>query len=257
MARRRRPRFVALLDHLTTIRTDLPDPASAIAAGWVLVDGRVVTNPTARIPTDAAVRVRPTKLLRGTRKLTPVLTALGVPVAIRVALDVGAAAGGFTAALLNAGARAVYAVDAGHGQLAGWLRQDPRVRSLERTNLANLDPSVVPDRVDLITMDLSYLGIATAAPQLERLRIADNADLLALVKPMYELHLSTPPTSQGALARAVAVARRGVERLPWRVVASVESPLPGSRDAVEFFLHGYRIVNRTGTPNDATPGISR
>jgi 23S rRNA (cytidine1920-2'-O)/16S rRNA (cytidine1409-2'-O)-methyltransferase len=248
---------VALLDHLTTLRPDLTDPVSAIAAGWVLVDGRVVTNPAARIPADAAVRVRPPQPLRGTQKLAPVLRAMGVPVAGRVALDVGAAAGGFTAALLIAGAHVVYAVDAGHGQLAGWLRQNSRVRSFERTNLADLDPSVIADRIELITMDLSYLGISTAVPQLERIRIADSADLVALVKPMYELRLPTPPRSQRALARAVAVARCGVEQLPWRVVASVESPLPGSRGAVEFFLHAHRMVNRTGSTNGDTPSINR
>jgi 23S rRNA (cytidine1920-2'-O)/16S rRNA (cytidine1409-2'-O)-methyltransferase len=157
-----------------------------------------------------------------------------------VALDVGAAAGGFTAAVLGAGARRVYAVDAGYGQLAGWLRQNPRVTNLERTNLADLDAGVIPDSIDLITMDLAYLGIASAAPQLERLRIAEDADLVALVKPTYELRLPRPPTRQAVLARAVAVARAGLEKLPWRVVASMQSPLPGARGAVEFFLHARR-----------------
>jgi 23S rRNA (cytidine1920-2'-O)/16S rRNA (cytidine1409-2'-O)-methyltransferase len=253
MARCRRARFVVLLDRVTVLRPDLTDPGSAIAAGSVLVDGRIVTNPAARIPADAAVRVRAPRPLRGTQKLTPTLIAFGVPVAGRTALDVGAAAGGFTAALLGARARVVYAVDAGHGQLAGWLRQHPRVRNLERTNLAHLDPSVIPERIELITMDLSYLSVATAAPQLERLRISDSADLVALVKPMYELGLARAPTIRGALARAVDLARAGVEQLSWRVIASMQSPRPGTRGAIEYFVHAHRQANRTDTPNDEIP----
>jgi 23S rRNA (cytidine1920-2'-O)/16S rRNA (cytidine1409-2'-O)-methyltransferase len=257
MARRRRVRFVALLEHLAARRLDLTDPASAIAAGWILVDGRTVTNPAARIPADASIRVRMPRPLRGSQKLTPALEAFGVPVAGRIAVDVGAAAGGFTAALLDAGAHVVYAVDAGHGQLVGALRQNPRVPNLERTNLADLDPSVVPDRIDLITIDLAYLGIAGAAPQLERLRIADDADLIALVKPMFELHLASPPVDPRALAEAVAVARAGLERLPWRVTTSMRSPTLGVRGAIEYFLCAYRQPTTTRTPNDKDPSTGQ
>src|SRR5262245_23079822 len=109
-------------------------------------------------------KLRPVAL-RGEAKLRHGLRAMAVPVEGRVALDVGAAAGGFTRVLLEAGAVRVYAVDAGHGQLLGSLRQDPRVVALERTNLGALTLELVPDVVEVVTMDLSYLPVARAAPQ--------------------------------------------------------------------------------------------
>src|SRR5207248_8695281 len=114
---------------------------------------------------DAAVLVSGPPLLRGETKLRAALAAFDVSVAGRVALDVGAAAGGFTRALLAAGARRVYAVDAGYGQLLGSLRQDPRVVNLEATNLGELSVDLIPDQVELVTLDLSYLALAAAVPQ--------------------------------------------------------------------------------------------
>ena len=105
-----------------------------------------------------------------------------------MALDLGAAAGGFTQALLEAGAARVYAVDAGSGQLRGWLRVDPRVINLERTNLADVGPDLVPETVDLVTIDLSYLALADALPQIDTSVLASSATVVALVKPTYELH---------------------------------------------------------------------
>jgi 23S rRNA (cytidine1920-2'-O)/16S rRNA (cytidine1409-2'-O)-methyltransferase len=105
-------------------------------------------------------------------------------------VDVGAAAGGFTRVLLRAGSTRVYAVDAGHGQLVGSLRADARVVNLEGVNLGEL---AVDEQVDFVTLDLSYLALADAIPQLERLRFADDARLVALVKPMFELHAASPP----------------------------------------------------------------
>ena len=137
----------------------------------------------------------------------------GVRVEGRTALDAGAAAGGFTTVLLERGARRVYAVDAGHGQLRGALRQDARVVNLERTNLGDLGPHVVPDPVDLITLDLSYLSLAAAVPQLEGVRLADDADLVALVKPMFELALPSPPTEEPSLTAALDAARAGISPL--------------------------------------------
>jgi 23S rRNA (cytidine1920-2'-O)/16S rRNA (cytidine1409-2'-O)-methyltransferase len=102
--------------------------------------------------------------LRGEAKLRAALAAFGVRPAGRVALDLGAAAGGFTRVLLDAGAARVYAVDAGFGQLLGSLRQEPRVVVLERVNLGNLDCRRIPDAIELITIDLSYLSLSEAFP---------------------------------------------------------------------------------------------
>jgi 23S rRNA (cytidine1920-2'-O)/16S rRNA (cytidine1409-2'-O)-methyltransferase len=199
-----------------------------------------VRNPRSLVRAEARVEVVEAHPLRGEVKLDAALEAFAVAVAGRVALDVGAAAGGFTRALLAAGARRVYAVDAGHGQLLGSLRQDDRVVTLERTNLGDLDRGLVPEPVEVITIDVSYLALARAVPQLDRAEIAPGADLVALVKPMFELGLARPPTDEARLREALRRAEAGIEAAGWTVRASIESPIRGGKGAVEFFVHARK-----------------
>src|SRR5262249_55854736 len=131
MGRKARRRLRKLSDELARRHPQLENPAAAIAAGRVIVDGRVLRNPASLVRIDASLLVDPPSPLRGEAKLAAALAAFAVAVAGKVALDVGAAAGGFTRVLLDAGAARVYAVDAGHGQLLGSLRQHPRVVNLE------------------------------------------------------------------------------------------------------------------------------
>ncbi|MBA3654168.1 MAG: TlyA family rRNA (cytidine-2'-O)-methyltransferase [Actinobacteria bacterium] len=235
-----RARFKGLVEHLAAARPDLADPIAAISDGRVLVDGKIMDNPRAQVRADAPVVVRENGPLRGEAKLRGALDAFAVDVTGRVALDAGAAAGGFTRVLLNAGAARVYAVDAGHGQLLGSLRQDQRVVNLEATNLGDLSDEIVPDTIAVVTLDLSYLSISAAVPQLERLTLTDSADLIALVKPMFELAMPSPPTDRARLRSAVARAAEGVERAPWRVVGRIISPVRGANGAIEFFIHARR-----------------
>lgn len=178
-------------------------------------------------------------MLRGELKLNAALRAFQPRVDGRTALDVGAAAGGFTRALLAAGARKVYALDAGHGQLLGSLLQDRRVVNLEATNLGVLDRTLVPEPVELVTIDVSYLALARAVPQLDRVEIAARAELIALVKPMFELGLASPPTEPRKLAAALAHATEGIEGAGWRV-AALESPVRGAHGAIEHLVHAHR-----------------
>lgn len=179
----------------------------------------------------------PAKELHGREKLAFALRCFGVDVAGRTALDLGAAAGGFTTALLDAGAARVYAVDVGFGQLLGSLRQDERVINLERTNLAD---ARIDDVVGIITMDLSYLSIAAAVPQV-KVDLAPGTDLVALVKPVFELQLSGLPAEPfGPLVEAIITAGRGVAAAGWTVWAAAGSPVRGHNGAVEGFLHARR-----------------
>jgi 23S rRNA (cytidine1920-2'-O)/16S rRNA (cytidine1409-2'-O)-methyltransferase len=213
-----------------------------IRDGLVTVDGFPVRNPRSLVAAGAAVAVRTGhEPLRGELKLRAALEAFRPAVAGRVAMDVGAAAGGFTRALLDAGARKVYAVDAGHGQLLGSLRQDHRVVTLERTNLGRLTRALVPEPIELVTIDVSYVSLAAALPQLVHLDHAPDADLIALVKPMYELGLDRLP-DEGHAVEAVKRARTAAEGAGWRVLAVMESPIRGSRGALEFFLWGVRAA---------------
>ncbi|MGH2760548.1 MAG: SAM-dependent methyltransferase [Actinomycetota bacterium] len=175
--------------------------------------------------------------LRGSVKLRGALETFAVPVEGRIALDVGAATGGFTSVLLERGAAKVYAVDAGHGQLLGSLRQDRRVVNLEATNIADLSEELVPDPIEVVTIDVSYLSLTQAARQLHRVSLADGADLIGLVKPMFELRMANAPTDRALLDQALDRAVDGVVASAWKVVASMDSLVPGAKGAPELFVH--------------------
>ncbi len=238
MSKPRRARFVALEALLAQRRPDVP--AGVIHAGRVLVDGRVVTNPAARVRADASLQVTVEERLRGDVKLSHALDTFKVAVSGRVAVDVGASAGGFTTALLDRDARRVYAVDAGVGQLLGRLRLDTRAVNLEGTNLADLSTDLVPESVELFTMDLSYLALADAIPQLETLRISQDADLLMLVKPTFELRRGSLAATAEDLAEASERVAQAADLSGWRVGHTCAAPRTGQRGAVETFVHARR-----------------
>ncbi len=161
----------------------------------------------------------------------------------------GAAAGGFTRVLLAAGAARVYAVDVGYGQLLGSLRQDERVIDLERTNLGDLDSTLVPEPIGLLTIDLSYVPLRVAVPQLERLTLVPTAEAIALVKPQFELRLAALPSSRAEHDEAVRLAKRGFEGCGWRVEQVIESPVRGAGGAKEFLLHAARLSSSRWRPS--------
>ena len=143
--------------------------------------------------------------------------------------------------LLDAGGLGWYAVDAGFGQLLGSLRQDPRVINLEATNVAALDSRLVPEPIEVVTIDVSYLALAAAVAQLEdRITIAAGADLIGLVKPMFELRLATAPIDPELVNAATERACVGIAASGWRLVNTMTSPVLGGRGAVEALLHARR-----------------
>jgi 23S rRNA (cytidine1920-2'-O)/16S rRNA (cytidine1409-2'-O)-methyltransferase len=243
-------KFRNVIDLLARMRPDLSDPEGALTAGHVLIDGRVVTNPRSQVRADASVVIKPPRALRGEDKLRAALDGFAIDVTDRECVDLGASAGGFTRVLLERGARRVFAVDAGHGQLRGELRSHSRVVNLERTNLGDLSaiPRCAP--IGTVTMDLSYLSVADAVPQIENLSFALDADLIALVKPMFELGLDSPPEDDPSLRRALDLAASGVQRLPWRIVGTMPSPVTGSKGAREWLLHARRTED---TPTAKSP----
>jgi len=178
--------------------------------------------------------------LRGEAKLRAAVAGFGIEVSGRVCLDLGAAAGGFTRVLLESGAAKVYAVDAGFGQLLGSLRQDPRVVNLEATNVAALDTHLVPAVIEVVTIDVSYLALAAAVAQLDRIDIAPGADLIGLVKPMFELRLARAPVDPETVDAATARAAAGIAEAGWEIVGVIPSPVLGGRGAVEALVHARR-----------------
>jgi 23S rRNA (cytidine1920-2'-O)/16S rRNA (cytidine1409-2'-O)-methyltransferase len=238
-----RPRLVPLLALLAKQHPELTEPEQLVAEQRVRVDGTIVTNPRARVRADAGTTILPVDVPRGRDKLGGALRLLGVDAVVdgAVCLDVGASTGGFTLALLEAGAERVYAVDVGHGQLLGRLRGDPRVVNLERTNVADLSVALVPDPLDVVVVDVSKLSLGEAVRQLtSRVSLRSGATLVGLVKPMFELRRGELPTDPADLAAACDRASAAVAAAGWSVVDVVDSPLRGNRGAVEYFLHARR-----------------
>jgi 23S rRNA (cytidine1920-2'-O)/16S rRNA (cytidine1409-2'-O)-methyltransferase len=240
VGKKRPAQLVRVTSLLAKLHPGLDDPAAAVAQRAVVVDGVIVVNPQSLVRKDAVVKLRDKQILRGGFKLAGALDHFGIPVDGRVGLDLGASSGGFTSVLAERGARTVYAVDVGYGQLLGSLRQNPRVVNLEKTNLAQLTTELVPEPVGVVTMDLSYLSIADAIGQVDGLDFAPGADLIALVKPMFELGLGELPTEQAQFDEAVELAAAGVARWPWTALGSMPSPVKGSHGATEFLLHARR-----------------
>jgi 23S rRNA (cytidine1920-2'-O)/16S rRNA (cytidine1409-2'-O)-methyltransferase len=181
------------------------------------------------------------KELRGSVKLRAALDRFGIDPSGRICLDVGASTGGFTTVLLERGAAKVYAVDVGHGQLLGSLRQDPRVANMEHTNIS---AAIIDDRLDLATVDVSYLSLADAAGWLNRFGWDPGAEFVGLVKPMFELKLASAPSDRASLDEALARAVSGIEAAGWTVFATMDSPVTGAGGAPELFVHAGKDATR-------------
>jgi 23S rRNA (cytidine1920-2'-O)/16S rRNA (cytidine1409-2'-O)-methyltransferase len=234
-------RRVALIDLLRDREPPVDGPDEAVAEGRVLVNGSVVTNPRSRVRADDRVVVQGPRPLRGAEKLGRALDRLGVAVAGRSALDLGACTGGFTQALLDRGAARVYAIDVGYGQLRGSLRQDPRVVNLERTNAGAVTPALLGGAVDLIVADVTYVRLGTIVTEVTgNLDPPAGTELLGLVKPMFELERGELPTDPEDLAEAGRRAAADVAASGWEVVSVTRSDVEGAQGAVELFLWARR-----------------
>jgi 23S rRNA (cytidine1920-2'-O)/16S rRNA (cytidine1409-2'-O)-methyltransferase len=214
-----------------------------IMAGAVFSGERKLAKAGDMLAKDAPLEVRGKDhpwVSRGGIKLDHALTHFGFDVTGVIALDVGSSTGGFTDVLLSRGAAKVYAVDVGTNQLAWKLRQDPRVVVHEQTNARNLDASIIPETVDIVVCDASFIGIAKVleAP----LRLAKpGAKLIALIKPQFEA--GRAEVGKGGVVRDPAVhervcaeAKAWVESQGWRVLGVTPSPITGPEGNVEFLL---------------------
>jgi len=207
-----------------------------IRRGLVLVDGRVVEKPAHPVAEGARVELlAPERYVgRGAYKLLGALSAFPVDPAGKVALDVGASTGGFTQVLLEHGARRVYAVDVGHGQLHPRLAAEPRVVAMEGVNAREGIP--IPEPAELAVMDVSFISSSKLLPSLFE-ALAPGADALVLVKPQFELGpgvrvVAAPEDRRRALWRVAEAARAA----GFAVLGEAESPLPGKQGNREFWL---------------------
>ena len=215
-----------------------------VRAGLVFSGERRIEKPGAALLADAPLEVRGREhpwVSRGGVKLAHALDRFGLSPEGRICLDVGASTGGFTHVLLARGARRVYAVDVGRGQLAWELRNDPRVAALERVNARRLTRAHVPEPVGAITCDASFIGLETILPAPLALA-APGAWLVALIKPQFEVGKGR--VGKGGVVRDPALHKEVCERVAawlsrqpgWTVLGVAESPLLGPEGNKEFLI---------------------
>jgi len=216
---------------------------AAILAGQVFIGGQVASKPGSLVDPKApiALRGREPYVSRGGLKLKAALAAFSIKVEGRICLDVGASTGGFTDCLLQEGAKKVYAIDVGYGQLHHRLRKDPRVVLLERTNIRHLKPDALPERPDFATVDVSFISLSLVLPPLAAL-LAEPVEIVALVKPQFEV--GKGQVGKGGVVRDPEQHRavllrvgKGAQEMGLQVFGIVPSPLLGPRGNREFFVH--------------------
>ena len=214
-----------------------------VMAGRVRIAGRPATKPGQRVREGETVEVEPgpAHVGRGAIKLIGALEAFGVDPAGAVAVDVGASTGGFTETLLERGARCVYAVDVGRGQLHERLRQDPRVFVLDRTNARSLSRALVPEPCSLAVMDVSFISVRQLLGPLASV-LAPGASAIVLVKPQFEV--GRAEVGKGGVVRkpelhlqALAGVAAFAQAAGWAVRGACASPVTGASGNREFFLH--------------------
>ncbi len=215
--------------------------------GNVTVDGKVITKPGTQIVPGTPISLtiaEPKYVSRAGFKLEKALDHFQLDVTHLVALDAGLSTGGFTDCLLQRGVRKVYGVDVGHGQVHEKIKNDPRVVVLERTNLRELFD--VGERVDLITLDLSFISVLKVMDAVERL-LKPDGNLIVLIKPQFEA--ARHEVGKGGIITDGALHQKIVDQITAAIAARgfsvegvIESPITGADGNKEFLAYFKRIA---------------
>lgn len=218
-----------------------------IMEGVVYVDGIQCTKAGKNVKNDSLIEVRHNPLpyvSRGGIKLAYALDKFGIPVEGKTCMDVGASTGGFTDCLLQRGAKKVYAVDVGYGQLAWKLRKDPRVVALERQNIRYLRRDLMPEPADIATIDTSFISLKLVIPAVLPF-LSEDAVVIALIKPQFEA--GRDRVGKGGIVRDETVHREVcdiisdfISSLGFNVIGIVESPIKGQKGNREFIMVSYK-----------------
>jgi len=214
-----------------------------IMAGMVMVGDRVVDKAGTLVERDSHIRFKGRDhpyVSRGGLKLEEAFRGFQVDPRDKVAMDIGAATGGFTDCLLQKGAKRVYAVDVGYGQLAWRLRHDPRVVNLERRNIRYLRPQEVGQRMDLVVIDTSFISVEKFLPNVLPM-VRDGGEIVALLKPQFEV--GKGEVGKGGVVRDKGKHQQVLDRISrfsestgLKVKGILESPLLGPKGNREFFI---------------------
>ncbi len=215
-----------------------------IMEGAVLVDGAPEIKAGAMVDAQASIELRGHEIpyvSRGGLKLEAALTYFCIDPSGIVAMDVGSSTGGFTDCLLQKGAKKVYCVDVGYGQIAWSLRNDPRVVLLERTNIRHLEREKIRDMIDIATVDVSFISLKMVIPKVMEF-IRNGGIILALVKPQFEV--GRGEVGKGGIVRdedkrmkAVTSVKDFVEQHGLKTLGMFPSPVPGHKGNREYFLY--------------------
>lgn len=222
-----------------------------VMAGQVFVEDKVANKPGVQIPLDAHCRLADTPdelrfVSRGGLKLEKALDTFALNPLDLVALDVGASTGGFTDLLLQRGAKRVYALDVGHGQLAWKLRNDPRIIVMEHTNIRHL--ASLPEQIQSVVIDVSFISLRLVLPAIIPF-LTPDAWIVALVKPQFEAGKAEVDRGSGVISDPVVHARVLSELQEWipahtslKVEGTTDSPIHG-RDGNREFLFYLRLAS--------------
>jgi 23S rRNA (cytidine1920-2'-O)/16S rRNA (cytidine1409-2'-O)-methyltransferase len=235
-----------------------------VMAGLVFSGERRIDKPGTALPEDCRLELRGQDhpwVSRGGLKLAKALEAFAIDPAGMVAIDVGASTGGFTDVLLAHGAATIYAVDVGHGQLAWKLRSDPRVVVLERTNARHLTAEQIPEPVDMVVCDASFIGLETVLPAAMAF-VRPGGILAALIKPQFEVGKGR--VGKGGVVREPELHAEVCERIRdwlaskpgWSVTGLTESPILGPEGNREFLIVGRFIPTAENADAFAAPSVT-
>jgi len=224
-----------------------------IMAGAVLVNGIPAAKPRTIVSIQSSITLKTEDfpyVSRGGLKLEKALKSFPVDLEAAVCLDIGASTGGFTDCLLQHGARKVYAVDVGYGQLAWKLRQDARVVAIERTNARHISPDAIPEKVDLVTIDVSFISLRLVVPPVLPM-MKRTAGLIVLIKPQFEV--GKGQVGKGGVVKddtlhqdVIISLRRFFESLALQYQGDVPSPIlgpKGNREFLAFIRKSKPIAN--------------
>ena len=214
----------------------------AIMAGQVRIGEQVAQKPSILVGPDVmiATAAAPRFVGRGGLKLEGALDFFGIDVSNQIAVDIGASTGGFTDCLLQRGARKVYAIDVGHGQLAWRIRNDPRVTVFEKTNARAISPSLISEAANICVIDVSFISLTLILPNAFQL-VTPSGMVLALIKPQFELKRSD--VGRGGIVRDASLHEKAqgkvvsfVEASGHEVIGLAASVVAGADGNREFFI---------------------
>lgn len=223
-----------------------------ILSGSIEVAGKKVDKVGVQVNRDAEIVLLKPPLpfvSRGGLKLEAALDHFRIDVTGKTAIDIGASTGGFTDCLLQRGAARVYAVDVGYGQMAWRLRIDPRVVMLERQNIRHLPADVIPEPVDLATIDVSFISLEKVVPEITP-RLKPDGAVIALVKPQFEA--GKGEVGKGGILRDPEKQKKILDRIcgkgeEWglTVIGAIPSPILGQKGNKEFLVY-FKKSEMTG-----------